>query len=273
MPHLFSGFNQKQQSGKITNGTFIISNTKGRGSTTRMLNYCSQTSEAPSNCINQFVSVAPPTPTPTLSNIGLLFDTSTFNSLFDIYGTGFRPIINPPDPKYKPIPDTLKQALNVGVNRWSKFLSYTPDIVNLIRTFPTQVGYPGPLTNWNGLILLSVELQDYPPSGNITWVSCAPYYIDGLATSMNYGFRLFVNKTLYINGTLQISQNLLNTIITHELGHALGMPVGQSCVNGDATGEELLPNIYEGALANYESNLPAYNKDYFPKALITFNTI
>ena len=42
MPHLFSGLNQKRQGGKITNGTFIISNTKGRGSTTRMLNYCKQ---------------------------------------------------------------------------------------------------------------------------------------------------------------------------------------------------------------------------------------
>jgi hypothetical protein len=59
MPHLFSGLNQKQQSGKITNGTFIISNTKGRGSTTRMYNYCRQKSQTPPECINAFITQAP----------------------------------------------------------------------------------------------------------------------------------------------------------------------------------------------------------------------
>jgi hypothetical protein len=80
MPHLFSGLNQKRQSGKITNGTFIINNTKGRGSTTRMLNYCNQTSENPSDCINEFVSAAPPKPSEDI-----LFNISTFSNLFN-YG-------------------------------------------------------------------------------------------------------------------------------------------------------------------------------------------
>ena len=57
MPHLFSGLNQKRQSGKITSGTITVGNSKGRGSTTRMFNWCNKRSPNPSLCINQFVTI------------------------------------------------------------------------------------------------------------------------------------------------------------------------------------------------------------------------
>jgi hypothetical protein len=39
MPHLFSGLNQKRQSGVITGGTSVVGS-KGRGSSTRMVSHC-----------------------------------------------------------------------------------------------------------------------------------------------------------------------------------------------------------------------------------------
>ena len=57
MPHLFSGFYQKRFGGnnKIETVSIKLGNTKGRGSSTRMFNYCKQHSSNPSSCINQFI--------------------------------------------------------------------------------------------------------------------------------------------------------------------------------------------------------------------------
>ena len=41
----------------IVAGTINIGSLKGRGSTTRMLNYCNERSANPSGCINQFITV------------------------------------------------------------------------------------------------------------------------------------------------------------------------------------------------------------------------
>ena len=71
----------------IVEGTINLGSTKGRGSSTRMFNYCNQRSANPSECINQFINVAappPPTPTPTIlvyntdQGTSFLWDTVTF---------------------------------------------------------------------------------------------------------------------------------------------------------------------------------------------------
>ena len=106
MSHLFSGFNQKQQSGKITNGTFVIGSTKGRGSTSRMFNYCTQTSSTPYLCINQFITKTPTTTeTPTRQTTvesDILIDVSSFDKLFDYDNSG----------EPKPIPEIYKICFN-----------------------------------------------------------------------------------------------------------------------------------------------------------------
>jgi hypothetical protein len=241
-----------------------LGTTRGKGSSTRILYHCKSNSENPSDCINQFVSAAPP---PSISN-NSLFNTSTFNLLFDIYGSGSKPIIKPPGPEYKPLPALLIEALNVAANRWGKFLEFSLEMKGLIRTFSNQIGYTGSLSQWNGLALINCEIKDYLDKDD-TLAECTPYYIDGLQTSMNYGFLLKVKKSLFNNGSLTISQNYLNNIITHELGHALGMPVNISSINGN--GEQLLPNMFVGVLSNYETNPPAYGLPYFPRAVATFN--
>ena len=69
--HLFNlGLFQKKFGGnnRIAGVSINLGSTKGRGSSTRMFNYCNQHSANSSECINQFINVAPtPTPTPTIS--------------------------------------------------------------------------------------------------------------------------------------------------------------------------------------------------------------
>lgn len=58
--HLFNlGLFQKHflSTSKVTGPAINIGCTRGRGSTTRMLNYCNQHSRNPSECINQFITV------------------------------------------------------------------------------------------------------------------------------------------------------------------------------------------------------------------------
>ena len=59
MPRLFNlGLNQKNFGGnnKIANVSINLGNTKGRGSSTRMFNYCTQHSVNSSDCISQFIT-------------------------------------------------------------------------------------------------------------------------------------------------------------------------------------------------------------------------
>ena len=57
--HLFNvGLYQKRflPTSKVTGPAINIGSTKGRGSTTRMLNYCN-TKSSQSGCINQFITI------------------------------------------------------------------------------------------------------------------------------------------------------------------------------------------------------------------------
>ena len=67
---MFSGWiNQKRFGGnnKIAGVSVILGATKGRGSSTRMFNYCKQRSPAPSLCINQFITIRSSYVSPTYS--------------------------------------------------------------------------------------------------------------------------------------------------------------------------------------------------------------
>lgn len=59
--HLFNlGLFQKNflSTSKVTGGAINIGCTRGRGSSTRMLNYCNKHSTNPSLCINQFITLS-----------------------------------------------------------------------------------------------------------------------------------------------------------------------------------------------------------------------
>jgi hypothetical protein len=55
------GLNQKRLGAghSIPTVAIYLGATKGRGSSTRMFNYCTQHSKNPSNCINQFITIKP----------------------------------------------------------------------------------------------------------------------------------------------------------------------------------------------------------------------
>jgi hypothetical protein len=57
--HLFNlGLFQKNfnSTSKVTGPAINMGCTKGRGSTTRMFNYCNKKSTSPTECINQFIT-------------------------------------------------------------------------------------------------------------------------------------------------------------------------------------------------------------------------
>lgn len=57
--HLFTlGLYQKRflPTSKVTGPAINMGNTKGRGSTTRMFNYCKQKTSNPSLCINDYIN-------------------------------------------------------------------------------------------------------------------------------------------------------------------------------------------------------------------------
>ena len=58
MPQFNLGLNQKKflSTSRVSTAAVNMGCTKGRGSTTRMYNYCSK-KNSPSTCINQFVTI------------------------------------------------------------------------------------------------------------------------------------------------------------------------------------------------------------------------
>ncbi len=92
--HLFNlGLFQKNFGGnnKIAGVSINLGSTKGRGSSTRMFNYCTQHSANPSGCINQFINIAPAIPvTPaTPPNTTILVYSVTQGSSFVWSGVTF----------------------------------------------------------------------------------------------------------------------------------------------------------------------------------------
>ena len=60
--HLFNlGLYQKNflSTSKVSGAAINMGCTRGRGSTTRMLNYCNQRTSNPSLCINEFITTNP----------------------------------------------------------------------------------------------------------------------------------------------------------------------------------------------------------------------
>lgn len=59
MPRFSLGLFQKNFGGidKVTTGAVRIGCTRGRGSSTRILNYCTKRSPQPWNCIDQIITV------------------------------------------------------------------------------------------------------------------------------------------------------------------------------------------------------------------------
>jgi hypothetical protein len=233
-----SGLNQKRFSGKVSTAAVKMGSTKGRGSTTRMYNYCTQTSETPSECINEFIAQAPP-PIPDI-----LFNISTFNNFN--------------------IPPVYKTALLNAASRWNKFIKFNTETVNFIRASST---IDRTFKNWNGIELTGFELNttgDYRAEAETTYIG---------ASSLNVSFTLKINTTQLSSS---LPQNYINDAITHELGHSLGFNNQIVRVNGEPNGAELLPKLV--SLITFKKNATIDGQHplglvntYFPKAIEGYN--
>lgn len=279
MPHLFSGLNQKRQSGVITVGTFTVGNTKGRGSTTRMLNYC-KSSGTSSDCVATVLNTVKPNKPKTEesfnANANMLFDISSFSRRFslddnlDSSGNFYEFDEGPDSLYYKQLNQKYITALTNAANRWNTYIRYTPQMNSLIYN-RVKKEINGKI--WKGLELYTCRYKDV---GTDTLASAAAYTFNG--TSMNFMFILTINNIVIQN----YDMNTLTDLFTHELGHVLGMPCWTVL---DGTGEEVLPlsefvdgvnsKCYIGALTGL-TGLDADQGEFFtfpvfPNAIKAFN--
>jgi hypothetical protein len=189
-----------------------------------------------------------------LDNTNILFNKSTFDKNFMINGDGWPEgspeAGNPIGPGYFfPLPDKLKNALINAVNRWSRFLKFQKNTINYIK-----IDKP----TWKGIELLKCRyLADFQTGS----ASCETVLYEN--TTINHGFYLSIKKAILDN--LNITQ--LSSIITHELGHALGMPCFTSYADGIISNPQLLPLI-ETIPTEYD--VKYYNNATFPLTIIAY---
>jgi len=215
MSHLKSfGFNQKNFNGTrpVTNAAINLGTTRGKGSSTRMFNYCTQHSEAPSLCINSFISATPATPAVN----DILFNISTFSNLFNYDDSGTP----------KKLPSKYINGLISAVNRWNQFIKFNQDTINLIRTISINTQYK----NWNGIELKNVTYIDNPSLGASVITTLVAY------TTLNVSFTLQINN----NTMSTTADSTISDIFTHELGHVLGFSRWPSHVDGKPDGANVL---------------------------------
>ena len=143
------------------------------------------------------------------------------NNLFNIYSFGniFSGDIIPgyKDKKLDP-PHWL--ALIAASARWSNFLSFHPDGLNVIKTKYKQEFKK----DWKGFELIAINYSE--PNPNVIARAKALTFA---GTNIPYGFRLSINRNMLQNGINvggvieTFSRENIEHVFAHELGHALGL--------------------------------------------------
>lgn len=243
-----SGLNQKRFSGKVSTAAVNMGNTKGRGSTTRMYNYCTQNSETPSNCINQFISfAAAPVPAPFDPNSNILFDISSFSDKFNSR-TGnnekIKPYGNPND--YYKLPENYIIALTNAANRWNKLIKFSPNVNSFLNSSLQNLN---PNYTWKGIQLFKAEIIN---ESSTVLASASPNLLQ--TTTFPLRFSLVIN---FGSSITYFNVQELSNFLTHELGHALGLPAFLSLKNGN--GEQL---------QTYMSYFPQLNASGYPGSIL-----
>ena len=114
------------------------------------------------------------------------------------------------------VPEPYLTALNAAVARWSTYIKFNPTIATSIKSNVNQ--------NWNGIQINSYNTINDSQS---YIAACGVQQYFDIETSTpsvqfnTYSFNLFVN--LYYASTL--SANDWANVMTHELGHALGIGI------------------------------------------------
>jgi hypothetical protein len=150
-----------------------------------------------------------PTPTPTITETPTQTPTQIAQVLFD--QSSWSSISST-------IPD-LVDYLDSASESWSNHIKYDAQVYSIIKG-----SYPA----WNGLSLVNfVEVND----SNAGYVAaCGPVdivdIIDNDPNNIKYNslsFQLYINTYYYNNPLFNLDENDWIGIVTHELGHALGI--------------------------------------------------
>jgi hypothetical protein len=193
----------------------------------------------------------PPTPTPVTSR-PILFDLDTITKRsFNFRGDGSPYLIGSNGP-HEPIPDRYLNGMVRAVKRWSRFLAFNSSTANMIRNvWKTRW--------WNGLSLVNFKII---PVKNVNYIMkcetiCHPN------TCFNYGYKLTVNTLFTEEKGASYTEDQLFHVFTHELGHALGMPVFiPNKKNG--TGDYILESVRDSVM---KINVyPEYHLELDPEA-------
>lgn len=261
MPHLFSAINSNRQSGKITSGTQIVGSTKGIGSTSRMVSHCKSNSENPSNCINAVLNISSSIKEDEIKPSEIihdLFNKDSFSKCFNFHGDGLpcNPnIFGPVLPQRAP--EKYINGLNRAADRWGKFLKIGADAryhsINNISGF-----------NGIELVLFNIH-KDLPLTEN--WIArCGQVTLN--KTGIVVGFMLFINFRL----AEDYSNDQLAEILTHELGHALGIS-NEKFKCYDPYPEEIQPLEYRDNAINTDPFVLGLDKRIGITQAVTFPTL
>lgn len=134
---------------------------------------------------------ATPTPTPTITNTGILFNTTSFVGV---------------------VPEPYLTALNTAVNRWNTYMQINPTVVDSIRSLDPA---------FNGI---SINSYNTINTFGSYIAACGIAYFYDLAGDSKFctdSFDLYIN----LNYANAYTPTQWADVITHELGHALGIGI------------------------------------------------
>jgi len=125
------------------------------------------------------------------------------------------------------VPQPYLNYLNLSADRWSQFIQYNKDYYEQIQQLISNAdGLPEEWNNtWNGLRLnSSINFQLYNDPTDSSVASCGVFYF----APINFSVKMYpLSFVLNINDYYRNSFSFLDwvNILTHELGHALGIGI------------------------------------------------